>query len=201
MLNFLDSNVMIAKSWELLLFLTMGPESPKELLVGLLLAYIAISITLAKTHALAGTSSSSIIIGLIVTPIGLFGMVEAAVLSQMLLYPLMVPEYHAFAYYTSIVVAVFLLLIPFTRAFFRAAYVSSLLSWIVAFFVGAGVLMAVDFYFRDNSDEERTSTSLRSVQKYTEELKKKVMNEAGKYSGKIKNEAPKKQVEHAPPAP
>lgn len=189
MLNFLDPAVMTEKTWNILLFLSMNPESAKEMFVGILLAYLAISVTLAKAHALGGTGSGSIVVGLLVTLIGLFGMIQAAVLCDMLLLPLMAIEYRVTGYYISIAVAVFLMLIPFTRTFFRTGYSTSVGAWVVAVIVGGGVLFGNDYYFSGN---EKNAPTIKAVQEYTREVKEQIV---GTVSNKTKPEADGEKAE------
>jgi hypothetical protein len=187
MLTFLDYKVLREKTWEILQFLAMNPGSTLELIWCLALAYLVVSITLAKMHSLGGSGSGSIVIGLIVTAIGVFGIMEVAVLCDMLLLPLMDKEFRPFAYNASIVIAIFILLIPFTKTFFRAGYSSSLGAWLVAIILGTATVMGVGYYF---DDKKERSATIESVREHTKEVQEMIQGQ-----GKKQKEEP------IPPAP
>ncbi|NJK92012.1 MAG: hypothetical protein HC904_09415 [Blastochloris sp.] len=107
MLQLVDPNVLASRLWELFLMLNLQPESTRELVIGSLVAYLIMAVTLAKMHGLGGTGSSSIIIGLIVIPISVFGMMCVTAFSELLLLPLLAPVYKTGAYYGSIVAGFF----------------------------------------------------------------------------------------------
>jgi hypothetical protein len=196
MISFLNSEDLISKNWEILLYLTLKPESTHELVIALLLSIVVIAVTLAKTHSLGGTGSGSIMLSLFVTIFSIFGLMQTAILTELLLFPLMDKVFQPFAYFSSIIVGFFLLIVPFTRTCFRAEYFSSIGAWTVSLILGGMVIYGVDNYF---VDKEENAPTPQSVQKYTQELSEKIKNKGAEALGKNKNQpASENKPEPAP---
>lgn len=172
MLTLIDTEIFREKFWAILMFLTFDPESTKELIIGLGIAFVVMSIVLAKMHGLGGSGSSSIIVGLFVTAIGIFGMMSCVVLADELLLPLMAKQYRDFAYKASMIVPFFVLVMPLTRTLFRSSYGSGVAAWAMAIFIGGAILMGVDYAY---TDKDEVAPSVKLIKEYTEEINKKLV--------------------------
>ncbi|MDZ4788080.1 MAG: hypothetical protein SH807_03990 [Blastochloris sp.] len=194
MIDFLDAKILAEKNWEILMLLTFNPASAKALVIGLLCAFVVMSIALAKMHGLGGSGSNSVILGAIVLVFGVFGLVQIVVLTDMLLLPLMDKGFRSYAYFASLVVGFFIFIVPMTKTFFRTNYTSSIGAWAVSIFLGGAVLMGAGFMITDKDDK---APSVESVKEFARDMAK----QAGDKINKTVNKKPISQEPSPTPAP
>lgn len=133
----INRELLIQISWDLLQFCLLSPQTNQALLVYLMVGFLFTGITLGRVHGIGNAARSSIFLGFFCALIGLFGLLQIAALIKIYALPLLkITTNSPTAWIALILVAFFLMIVPFTRACFQAGYFTSVLSWLCALLVG-----------------------------------------------------------------
>lgn len=137
-MNPIDREVFLRHLWDLLMLVLLHPQTHLALLCYFAAGGLVLAIALAKAHGLASTGSNSIFLGFFCGGVCVFGMMATTALLQMYAIPyipnanLRIPGLFA-----GILAAFLLMIIPFTRMWFRSGYGATFAAWILALLLGA----------------------------------------------------------------
>lgn len=136
-MNPIDREDLIQHCWDILMLVLFQPQTHLAMLAYLGVGLLVLGITLGKTHGLAATGSSSPVLGLLCGSFGLLGLLAIAALLQMYAVPLISkPDLRQPGLIVGVVLAFFLMIVPFTRMSFRAGYGASCMAWLLALVLG-----------------------------------------------------------------
>lgn len=158
-------------SWDMLLFILQSPLTNQALLLYLIVGYLAAGIVLGKVHGIGNATRSSVIVGLFVVGLGIFSLIQIAALGKMYVLPLLKATANSSTAWIALIVSgFFLLIIPLTRACFRAGYWTSVGAWLCALLVASLAIFGTRsvYHPKPRNDEEAVThfhTFARSVKK------------------------------------
>lgn len=153
--HFIDREAFIQHNLEVVHILLMGPDSLQDLMIGIGVAFAALTIGIAKTHAIGTSEGGSLITGLFVSVIGVFALVEIYAATEILLIPHFEWELQAFEITVAVlIISFFLMIVPFTRMLFRAQYWTSVGAWLMGLICAALLIFCASFLY-ENPDSKR----------------------------------------------
>jgi len=187
-MNPIDREVLIQYTWDILMLVFLQPQTHLALLLYISVGGLVLAIALAKAHGLASAGSNSILLGIFCSAFCLFALVEIAVLLQMYAIPYIPNKAMRMPGLFGGVIAAFLLMIvPFTRMWFRSGYGASIAAWILALFLGALAVFGLKQAY--DPKPKNPGEALRSFQSFSSQVEKDLKKEI------------KERVEPATPQP
>ncbi len=166
MIPFFDREAFLQHNLETMNLLLMEPGSPKDMMIGIGAAYVALAIAITKTHSLGSSQGGSLLSGMFVAAVGAFGMVEIYAATEIMLIPFFSWEnYTQEVILGSLVVGFFLMVAPFTRVLFYASYWTSVGAWMIGTICAALVLFAVSTLY-----EERRAQPAEAIKNIQQQL-------------------------------
>jgi len=167
-IDFIDREAYLEHNLEVLNVLLLQPGTVRDLLIGIGVAIVAIAFALTKTHAVGGSSRASLITGLFVASVGTFALIEIYAITELSLIPFFEWENYSFEIICgALVVSFFIMVVPFTRMLFRAAYWTSVGAWIMSCMLAGLILLCTSMLYED---KKKGRTPIDIFKKTTETI-------------------------------
>ncbi len=173
MFDLVDSEAIRRIFWDYLQIVLLHPESARIFIIAFLTAFLSITICLAQVHNLGNSARGSLFAGLLVTTVCSIGLLGTATLANRYVLPLVNnPDLNITIVNGCVIAAFLLMIVPFTRALFRASYATSLGSWVIALLVALVLVYGVHTVVKPRYNDKPATPA--AVEKNLEDAKKKI---------------------------
>jgi hypothetical protein len=160
-MNPINRDALIEHSWDILLFILFQPQTQMALWLYLSVGLLVAGFTLGKAHGLSGEGFNSPLLGILCFAIGGFALVEIAALMQIYAIPMIKNAgLRMPALIASVIASFLLMIVPFTRMWFRSGYGATMVSWCLALVIG--VLTVFGLKQAHNPKPEKPGDALES---------------------------------------
>lgn len=175
-MNPINREVLLRHLWDILMLVLMHPQTHLALLLYLSAGGLVLAIALAKGHGLASAGSNSILLGFFCGGVCVFGMMATTALLQMYAIPyipnagLRIPGLFA-----GILAAFLLMIIPFTRMWFRSGYGATFAAWMLALLLGALTIFGLKQVY--DPKPKNPDQALRNFESFGSQVEKDLKKE------------------------